>query len=145
MKCQNCRTENPEGAKFCKKCGRSLQPELVCPQCGHTNPEGKKFCNSCGHALAEPAPTPTAPPSPEPTSFAGGRYQVKGFLGEGGKKKVYLAHDTVLARDIVFKLSKTEGLDAEARARITREAKAMGRLGSHQHIMTIFDQGEQDG
>ena len=29
-----------------------------------------------------------------PTSFANGRYEVKRFLGEGGKKKVYLAHDT---------------------------------------------------
>ncbi|MFB3092764.1 MAG: hypothetical protein ACE1ZD_06125 [Dehalococcoidia bacterium] len=27
----------------------------------------------------------------QPTAFANGRYQVKKFLGEGGKKKVYLA------------------------------------------------------
>ena len=31
-----------------------------------------------------------------PTSFASGRYQVKEVLGEGGKKKVYLAQDTLL-------------------------------------------------
>jgi serine/threonine protein kinase len=36
------------------------------------------------------------PPKDEPISFVNGRYQVKKFLGEGGKKKVYLAHDTVL-------------------------------------------------
>ena len=35
--------------------------------------------------------TPTTPS--QPTSFANGRYQVKRFLGEGGKKKVYLAQD----------------------------------------------------
>jgi len=70
--------------------------------------------------LAEPAPTPSptpqssATPSPEPTSFADGRYQVKKFLGEGGKKKVYLAHDTRLGRDIAFVLIKTEGLDDAA-------------------------------
>ena len=29
-----------------------------------------------------------------PTSFANDRYRVKRFLGEGGKKKVYLAQDT---------------------------------------------------
>ena len=35
---------------------------------------------------------PTPPKTPEqPTSFANGRYEVKRFLGEGGKKKVYLA------------------------------------------------------
>ena len=33
-----------------------------------------------------------------PTSFANGRYEVKRFLGEGGKKKVYLAQDTLLGR-----------------------------------------------
>ena len=29
-----------------------------------------------------------APPADQPTSFASGRYEVKRFLGEGGKKKV---------------------------------------------------------
>jgi hypothetical protein len=52
--------------------------------------------------------------TPQPTSFAGGRYQVKKFLGEGGKKKVYLAHDNTLDRDVAFALIKTEKLDAVA-------------------------------
>ena len=47
----------------------------------------------------------------QPTSFANGRYQVKRFLGEGGKKKVYLAHDTTLDREVAFALIKTDGLD----------------------------------
>jgi len=50
----------------------------------------------------------TTPVQPQPTSFANGRYQIKKFLGEGGKKKVYLAHDTVLDRDVAFALIKTE-------------------------------------
>ena len=32
-----------------------------------------------------------------PTFFVSGRYQVKRFLGEGGKKKVYLANDLTFA------------------------------------------------
>jgi tetratricopeptide (TPR) repeat protein len=95
--------------------------------------------------MAEPAPKPPTPPSPAPTSFAGGRYQVKKFLGEGGKKKVYLAHDTVLDRDVAFALIKTEKLDDEARTRIKREARAMGRLGDHPNIVTIHDMGEYEG
>ena len=79
-----------------------------------------------------------------PTSFVGGRYQVKRFLGEGGKKRVYLAHDTLLDRDVAFALIKTEGLDAEGRERIVREAQAMGKLGTHPHIVSVFDMG-QDG
>ena len=53
-----------------------------------------------------------------------GRYQVKRFLGEGGKKKVYLAQDTLLDREVAFALIKTEGLDDVSRTRITREAQA---------------------
>src|SRR5262249_37087808 len=30
-------------------------------------------------------------------------------------------------------------------ARIGQEARAMGRLGDHPHIVTVFDVGEQDG
>ena len=58
-----------------------------------------------------------------PESFANGRYQVKKFLGEGGKKLVYLALDTVLDRQIAFSLIKAEGLDDQARQRVTREAQ----------------------
>ena len=81
----------------------------------------------------------------QPTSFAGSRYQVKRFLGEGGKKRVYLAQDTLLDREVAFALIKTEGLDEVSRTRITREAQAMGRLGSHPHIVTVFDLGENEG
>ena len=40
--------------------------------------------------------TPTAD---QPTSFANGRYEVKRFLGEGGKKQVYLVQDTLIQRN----------------------------------------------
>ena len=40
-------------------------------------------------------------------------------------------------------LIKTEGLDEAGRSRIQREAQAMGRLGSHQHIVTVFDLGQE--
>lgn len=112
MKCPKCQAELPDDAKFCGVCGQSLKAERVCLQCGQVNPQDFKFCLQCGYALAELAPQPPAPtPPPMPTSFAGGRYQVKKFLGEGGKKKVYLAHDTVLDRDVAFALIKTKKLD----------------------------------
>ena len=92
-----------------------------------------------GAAQVGPAPPPAAPSSlaAQPESFANGRYQVKRSLGEGGKKRVYLAHDTLLDRDVAFALIKTEGLDDAGRARIQREAQAMGRLGSHPNIVTV--------
>jgi serine/threonine protein kinase len=92
-----------------------------------------------GRSDVAPQPDAAAPP----TSFAAGRYTVKRFLGEGGKKRVYLAHDTLLDRDVAFALIKTEGLDNAGRDRIKREAQAMGRLGSHPHIVSVFDLGEE--
>jgi len=92
-----------------------------------------------------PTPQSTVPQTAQPTSFAGGRYEVRRFLGEGGKKRVFLAHDTRLDRDVAFALIKTEGLDEVGRERIVREAQAMGRLGAHPHIVTIFEIGEEGG
>ncbi len=80
-----------------------------------------------------------------PTSFANGRYEVTGFLGEGGKKKVYLCRDTTLDRDVAFSLIKAEGLDDQARQRVTREAQAMARLGDHPNLMPVFDMGQENG
>jgi predicted ATPase/class 3 adenylate cyclase len=80
-----------------------------------------------------------------PQAFAGGRYLIRGFLGEGGRKRVYLAHDQKLDRDVAFALIKTEGLDADGMVRVRRETQAMGRLGDHPHIVTIHDVGEENG
>ena len=39
--------------------------------------------------------SPRVKPEEHPTSFANGRYTITKFLGEGGKKRVYLAQDTI--------------------------------------------------
>ncbi|MDP9180708.1 MAG: protein kinase [Chloroflexota bacterium] len=85
-------------------------------------------------------------PSPKlPASFADGRYIVRSFLGEGGRKKVYLAHDTKLDRDVAVAVIKTDGLDEAGLSRVKREAQAMGKLGDHPNIVTIHDIGDDGG
>jgi predicted ATPase/class 3 adenylate cyclase len=105
--------------------------------------EEARFCDSCGASVAE------SPASVDiealPSSFGRGRYQVRRFLGEGGKKRVYLAHDARLEREVAVGVIKTEGLDATGLARIRREARAMGKLGDHANIVTIYDVGDDDG
>src|SRR5213083_2975390 len=80
-----------------------------------------------------------------PTGFAGGRYLVKAFLGEGGSKRVYLTHDTRRERDVAVAVIRTEGLDEAGLARVRREAQAMARLGDHPHIVTVYDIGDENG
>ena len=111
------------------------------------NHDAINYLAAADRALNEPAPKSTIGPATapdQPTSFANGRYEVKRFLGEGGKKMVYLAHDTTLDREVAFALIKAQGLDQTSRTRIKREAQAMGRLGSHPHIVTVFDLGEEE-
>ncbi len=80
-----------------------------------------------------------------PTSFASGRYLVRRPLGQGGQKKVYLARDDRLDRDVVIALLKTDQLGADSVPRLIREAQAMARLGSHPNIVTVYDIGDEDG
>lgn len=78
-------------------------------------------------ALTPPLVATSVPMPDAPTSFANGRYVVRKFLGEGGKKKVYLAHDGLLDRDVAFALIKTAGLDEVGRERIPTHQHPAGR------------------
>jgi len=110
MRCPACDKDNRPELKFCTTCGTGL--ELSCPSCGEPSQPGERFCGECGGSLTEPpdqvAATPPSPPSDDtPTSFADGRYRVNKFLGEGGKKLVYLVHDATLDREVAFALIKS--------------------------------------
>lgn len=48
MICNKCGTENPEGAVYCKECGKRLDGLVACPNCGNMNPEDAVYCVSCG-------------------------------------------------------------------------------------------------
>ncbi len=58
------------------------------------------------HPLSQPhlhhAPSTQRPSPALPASFAGGRYQVQRFLGEGGRKRVYRGRDDRLDRDVAI-------------------------------------------
>ena len=145
MICSSCGHGNPADSNFCLECGQPLG--VCCPKCGAELPPAAKFCNRCGQRSAEPsASLPSPEPTPaSPSSFANGRYQVQRFLGEGAKKRVYLARDQRLNREVAFSLINTEGLDEAGRTRVRREAQAMGQLGDHPHIVTVHDIGEASG
>ena len=81
----------------------------------------------------------------ESLSFANGRYQVRSLLGEGGQKRVFLARDSQLDRDVVIGLLNGRCVEADTLQRLRLEAKAMARLDEHPNVVTVFDIGEEDG
>ena len=77
------------------------------------------------------------------TSF--GPYRIVALLGAGGMGEVYRAHDPRLGRDVAIKILPAHlGNDADAVARLTREARAVAAL-SHPGILTIHDIGQEGG
>ncbi|WP_432559489.1 serine/threonine-protein kinase [Granulicoccus sp. GXG6511] len=62
-------------------------------------------------------------------------------IGQGGFGKVYRAHQEDLNRDVAVKVLTNVDLDAEARQRFTREARAIGRLSGHPNVVDVYAQG----
>ncbi|BBC34759.1 Kinase domain protein [Streptomyces graminofaciens] len=77
-------------------------------------------------------------------SLAGGRYQLRDLLGEGGMASVHLAYDAVLDRQVAIKTLHTDlGREQSFRERFRREAQAVAKL-THTNIVSVFDTGEDD-
>ncbi len=162
MTCASCGRDNRADSRFCLGCGASLA--RGCPSCGRELPPDAGFCDGCGERIttgpsqltkspstvmetlrgtpSSGSPAPSSVPS-APSSLAQGRYQISRFLGEGAKKRVYLAHDSLLDRDVAIALLKTDGFDEAGLQRVRREAQAMGRLGDHPHMVTVHDVGQE--
>jgi hypothetical protein len=142
MPCSSCGWDNPPGASFCEGCGKPLGQ--ACSSCGKTLGSSARFCGSCGRPVGREEIEATPPPVAEaavehPRSFAEGRYEVIRCLGAGGMKRVYLARDDRLDRDVAIGLLHARGLDEVAPVRARREANAMAILGDHPNIVTIHD------
>src|SRR5688500_12286474 len=129
---------------------------MRCPACGNENREGARFCDSCGSDLG-PAPgdapdgappreeSPRVLPADAPETVAGGRYRLQEFLGQGGRKRVYLAEDTTDQQQVAVALFDTAGVAAAIQSRARREADAMRKLGDHPHVVRVHDSGEDAG
>jgi class 3 adenylate cyclase len=127
---------------------------MQCPSCGNENREGARFCDSCGTDLSVEQPEAEAPtaepvaaeplPADVPTEIAG-RYTVRRFLGQGGRKRVYLSDDTATGTEVAVALYDTAGVGAAIQARAHREADAMRKLGDNSHVVTVLDTGEDEG
>jgi serine/threonine-protein kinase len=88
---------------------------------------------------------PKKPVSKELTGRIG-KYELKRLLGKGAMGQVYLAHDTVLDRDVALKVMASQiADDPELKQRFEREARAVARMPLHPNVAAVFDMGTSDG
>lgn len=73
------------------------------------------------------------------------RYEIVTSIGEGGMANVYLAHDSILDRDVAIKVLRGDLENNEKFIRrFQREAKSVSNL-SHPNIVEVYDVGEEEG
>ncbi len=109
MDCPSCGQQNPEAARFCGGCGRSLDAAARCEACGHENPPGQGFCHECGRPVG---PSRSRRPAPEPRAYTP-KYLADRILRsrsalEGERKQV-----TVLFADVKGSMELAAELDPE--------------------------------
>ena len=73
------------------------------------------------------------------------RYEIIRSIGEGGMANVYLAHDTLLNRNVAIKILRGDlANDEKFVRRFQREALSASSL-SHPNIVQMYDVGEDNG
>jgi len=76
-------------------------------------------------------------------AFAG-RYRILEFLGEGDRKRTYLALDTNLDRKVALALVKPEAARSDPEG-TKREVEILCQAGNHASIVTLHDSGVFEG
>lgn len=74
----------------------------------------------------------------EPGSVFAQRYEVRRLLGHGDRKRTYLARDKKMDRLVAISFVKPEAALEDPEG-TEREAKVLGRIGSHDNIVSLYD------
>jgi serine/threonine-protein kinase len=70
-----------------------------------------------------------------------GKYEIVRPLGKGAMGQVYVAHDTILDRDVALKVMVAQiADDPELKQRFEREARAVAKM-THPNVVMVFDLG----
>jgi Protein kinase domain len=124
MQCPRCLNDNPEGTRFCGRCGREL------PGSGETLPTGTATFQTPSKGLERG------------TTFAR-RFEIIEEIGQGGMGTVYKAYDSKIREVVALKLLKPEiASDPEVIERFRNEIK-LARQVAHRHVCRMYDLGEE--
>jgi len=115
MRCHNCSTENPQGARFCIQCADPLR--RLCQKCRCESPPEARFCAQCAAPLDAVIPV---------------RAEAEAIEGPTGERR----HLTVLFCDLVGSTAIAAQLDPEEWRDIVASyhraaAEAITRFGGH--------------
>jgi eukaryotic-like serine/threonine-protein kinase len=124
----------------------------VCPRCRHrvqsladataTPTRSIPRCPHDGYALIPAESLAEADGDPFLGVTVADRFVITGRLGAGSMGTVYRARQEAVGRDVAVKILRADrAFDAQAKARFSREARAMSLLTSP-HTVTVFDFGE---
>ncbi|MCK7470596.1 MAG: serine/threonine protein kinase [Desulfomicrobium escambiense] len=125
---------------------------MKCPRCQNDNPEGTRYCGRCGRELPAPGrhrrlgdghlPDARRRGLERGTTFAR-RFEIIEEIGKGGMGTVYKAYDGKIREVVALKLLKPEiASDLEIVERFRNEIK-LARQVSHRHVCRMYDIGEE--
>ncbi len=123
--CPHCRRREPSASDA------TTTPTRTIPRCPHD-----------GYALIPADCLAEADGDPFLGVTVADRFVITGRLGAGSMGTVYRARQEAVGRDVAVKILRADrAFDAQAKARFSREARAMSLLTSP-HTVTVFDFGE---
>src|SRR5262245_28629863 len=129
MQYPGCDFQNPDGMRFCGKCGASIG--VTCERCRFANPAGFGFCGNCGAPLGEQAAAARAPAAYTPKHLAEKILTTRSAL-EGERKQV-----TVLFADVKGSMNLSESIEAEDWHRIMERFFKILTDGVHRFEGTV--------
>jgi serine/threonine protein kinase len=74
----------------------------------------------------------------EPGEVFAERYEIQRLLGEGDRKRTYLAQDMKMGRLVAVSFVKPEGVLSDPEG-TEREARVLGRIGAHDNIVSLYN------
>ncbi len=81
----------------------------------------------------------------EPGEVFVGRYEIRRLLGQGDRKRTFLAFDQKMDRLVAISFVKPEAARDDPEG-TEREAKVLGRIGRHTNIVSLYDYDiDEDG
>ena len=120
---------------------------MLCPRCHRGYEDSQRFCPEDGTKLVDPPENPSPYVVVKPTQELGaiidGRWVIRGFLGQGGMARVYLAEDVKTQARVAVKILGVEHAgDRVTRERFLREIDVAAELG-HPGIAKVLDAGHR--